>query len=146
MELHTGAIVERVVRRSGVSITELARRTNVNRRSVYNWFNQKILKLDVICKIGNVLGHDFSLEFPNYFPNSENNPSVKKSINVAIDEANSSESVYYWMNKYIGLLEKYNELLVKASKREFKHPKANLTVTEENETLISSNYKVLTSI
>ncbi len=143
MELHTGAIVERVVRRSGVSITELARRTSVNRRSVYNWFNQKRLKLDVICKIGNVLGHDFSLEFPNYFPKSDSG-SGKKSLSIAIDDNNASESVYYWMNKYIALLEKYNELLVKASQRTTRSLQLQLKENTDNTSL--NSYKVLTSL
>jgi transcriptional regulator with XRE-family HTH domain len=118
MELHTGAIVERVVRRSGVSITELARRTHVNRRSVYNWFNQKRLKLDIICKIGSVLGHDFSIEFPNFFPKDEF--TQMKRLMESKEEVENSESVYFWMNKYISLLEKYNELLLKASRKESK--------------------------
>ena len=116
MELHTGAIVERVVRRSGVSITELARRTHVNRRSVYNWFNQKRLKLDIICKIGCVLGHDFSIEFPNFFPKDEF--TQMKRLMETREEAENSESVYFWMNKYIALLEKYNELLLKSTGKE----------------------------
>lgn len=134
-----------MVRRSGVSITELARRTNVNRRSVYNWFNQKRLKLDVICKIGNVLGHDFSQEFPSYFPNSDQ-VSSKRSINIAIDESDSSESVYYWMNKYIGLLEKYNELLVKASTREVGARKGEAAASANHTTYLLNKYKVLNSI
>jgi transcriptional regulator with XRE-family HTH domain len=113
MELHTGAIVERVVRRSGVSITELARRTHVNRRSVYNWFNQKRLKLDIICKIGCVLGHDFSIEFPNFFPKDEF--TQMKRLMETREEAENSETVYFWMNKYIALLEKYNELLLSST-------------------------------
>ena len=106
--------MERVVRRSGVSITELARRTHVNRRSVYNWFNQKRLKLDIICKIGYVLGHDFSVEFPNLFPKDEFT-QMKKLVETR-DEVENAESVYFWMNKYIALLEKYNELLLKSAK------------------------------
>ncbi|HEY1007826.1 MAG TPA: helix-turn-helix transcriptional regulator [Sphingobacteriaceae bacterium] len=114
MEQHTGAIVERVVRRSGLSITELARRIHVNRRSVYNWFEQKTLKLDIIQKIGCVLGHDFSVEFPEYFDKGELT-QMKRLIDSPMEESapGQGESVYFWMNKYIALLEKYNELLRK---------------------------------
>ena len=38
-----------------------------------------------------------------------------KKIFEAKEEDTSRESVYYWMNKYIALLEKYNELLLKES-------------------------------
>ena len=114
MEQHTGAIVERVVRRSGLSITELARRIHVNRRSVYNWFEQKTLKLDIIQKIGCVLGHDFSVEFPEYFDKGELT-QMKRLIDTPMEDSSPAqgENVYFWMNKYITLLEKYNELLRK---------------------------------
>ena len=34
------------------------------------------------------------------------------------DETASRENVYYWMNKYITLLEKYNELLLQLASSE----------------------------
>jgi hypothetical protein len=34
------------------------------------------------------------------------------------EEALNRDNVYYWMNKYISLLEKYNELLVQQSFKE----------------------------
>ena len=111
MELNAGQIVERVVRRNKVSISELARRMRVNRRSVYNWFDQKTLKIDIICKIGNVLNHDFSVDFPEAF--GERGFAVMEKM---VDEMDENEhkhpnSVHYWMVKYISLLEKYNALL-----------------------------------
>jgi hypothetical protein len=111
MELNAGQIVERVVRRNKVSISELARRMQVNRRSVYNWFDQKTLKIDIICKIGHVLNHDFSVDFPEAF--GERGFAVMEKI---VDEMDDKEhkqpnSVHYWMVKYISLLEKYNALL-----------------------------------
>jgi len=111
MELNAGQIVERVVRRNKVSISELARRMQVNRRSVYNWFDQKALKIDIICKIGHVLNHDFSIDFPEAF-GERGFSVVDKSVD-GIDESEHKHpnSVHYWMVKYISLLEKYNALL-----------------------------------
>jgi len=111
MESNAGQIVERVVRRNKVSISELARRLQVNRRSVYNWFDQKTLKIDIICKIGHVLNHDFSVDFPEAF--GERGFGAMENL---IESVNSTEhkhpnSVHYWMVKYISLLEKYNDLL-----------------------------------
>jgi hypothetical protein len=111
MELNAGQVVERVVRRNKVSISELARRLQVNRRSVYNWFDQKTLKIDIICKIGHVLNHDFSVDFPEAF--GERGFAAMENL---IESVNDNEhkhpnSVHYWMVKYISLLEKYNELL-----------------------------------
>lgn len=111
MELNAGQIVERVVRRNKVSISELARRMQVNRRSVYNWFDQKALKIDIICKIGHVLNHDFSIDFPEAF--GERGFSAMEKLVDGIDDNDHKHpnSVHYWMVKYISLLEKYNALL-----------------------------------
>lgn len=111
MELNAGQIVERVVRRNKVSISELARRLQVNRRSVYNWFDQKTLKIDIICKIGHVLNHDFSVDFPEAF--GERGFAAMENLieSVSDNEHKHPNSVHYWMVKYISLLEKYNELL-----------------------------------
>lgn len=111
MDLNAGQIVERVIRRNKVSISELARRMQVNRRSVYNWFDQKTLKLEIICKIGHVLDHDFSVDFPEIF--GERGFAVMETLGDSINENEHKHpnSVHYWMIKYISLLEKYNELL-----------------------------------
>lgn len=49
---HTGATVKKVIKREGHSITDLAKLTGVNRRSIYNWFLQPQLKPEIIIKIG----------------------------------------------------------------------------------------------
>ncbi|HYK77854.1 MAG TPA: hypothetical protein VEV16_12825 [Daejeonella sp.] len=117
MELNAGEIVERVVRRNKVSISELARRLQVNRRSIYNWFDQKTLRMDIICKIGYVLGHDFSVDFPDAF--GERGFAAMEKIVDSIGETDGHpNTVHYWMVKYISLLEKYNELLAQETKNE----------------------------
>nr|WP_233268874.1 helix-turn-helix transcriptional regulator [Mucilaginibacter sp. JXJ CY 39] len=111
MDQHYGHIVEKVIRRNGYSISELARLTNVNRRSVYNWFNQKNLRSEIIYRIGCALNHDFSIEFPSMFsPNEFNNGLrlVKPNVEVKIENNNQN----YWKDKYINLMEKYNDLLL----------------------------------
>jgi len=107
MDLHYGQVVERIIRRKGYSISELARLTNVNRRSVYNWFNQKHLKSEIIFRIGNVINHDFSTEFPSLYPKDE----LNKHYHFMNDDADQSTTTY-WKDKYIDLLEKYNQLLL----------------------------------
>lgn len=107
--MNRGEIVELVIRRNNLSISELSRRLHVSRRSIYNWFEQADLSFDVIFKIGEVLDYDFSVDFPEVF----NKRQVKlfEKTNYEIQEENDLKSVNYWKNKYISLLEKHNEIL-----------------------------------
>lgn len=114
MELHHGQTIERIIRRNGYSITELARLTSVNRRSVYNWFNQRHLKPEIIYRIGTVINYDFSTIFPGLFINDDFNPaSARPGIVVAEPTpAIPDDDNIIWKNKYIELLERYNEMLL----------------------------------
>lgn len=114
MSSNVGKIIERVVRRDHVRISELSRKLHVSRRTIYNWFNQESLSFEIICKIGSAIMHDFSKEFPEEFAriDSEIGDNMNAfSTNDPMSAAPSSGTVEYWMNKYIRLLEKYNELL-----------------------------------
>jgi len=112
MDKHYGEIIERTIRRNGYSISELARLTKVNRRSIYNWFNQPKFKPDIIFKIGCALKHDFSNEFPELFSADDFQQAFANSklINTEI-LAEEIEKINYWKNKYINLLEEYNHML-----------------------------------
>jgi hypothetical protein len=101
MDKHYGQIVEFVVRRTGYNISTLSNRLNVNRRSIYNWFNNKYLKEDIILKIGIIIQHDFSKEFPELF-----SPVDFQPINYATKEINET-----FKDKYIALLEEHTKLL-----------------------------------
>ena len=105
MEIFEGLIIEKVVRRSGISITEVSRKLNVNRRTIYYWFNQEKLNNETISKLGHAIGYDFSKDLPNY---SKNIP-----FSFAKNNETPQESTGYWRDKYIDLLEQYNTLLVK---------------------------------
>jgi len=112
MEQHYGQIVERVIRRNGYSISELARLTNVNRRSVYNWFHQKRLKAETIYRIGIALNYDFSNEFPKLFLDLQFNDTRNEMALATYNEVpNEPTDENYWKDKYIKLLEKYNDTL-----------------------------------
>jgi predicted transcriptional regulator len=105
MLIHHGQIVEKVIRRNGHSISEIARVTGVNRRSVYNWFNQRILKEDIVVRLGRAIHHDFSSMIPDLkLTTTDFNPTVQ-TVNSQPDE----ESI--WKDRYIELLERYNALL-----------------------------------
>lgn len=109
-ELKHGQILERLVRRDRMGISELSRKLNVSRRTVYNWFGQDRLHHEVIWQVGSLLGQDLSESFPNVFPKSDTSQQIFSEHEGKQSTAGSS-SVYFWMNKYISLLEKYNDLL-----------------------------------
>lgn len=104
MAIHQGDIIERVIRRQGHSLTDLAKLTGVNRRSIYNWFLQPKLKPENIIKIGQAIHHDFSVEFPGQFVSEDF--AVPEKAKVATEETFDA-----WKEKYIDLLERYNLLL-----------------------------------
>jgi hypothetical protein len=114
MEKHRGQIVEYLVRRNGYSITDLASELNVNRRSIYNYFQNNLLKSDVIFKIGYVIRHDFSREFPEFFT-AEDFSYKFKSVNAGAMPLNNAVNMRdeHWKDKYLNLLEIYNEALLK---------------------------------
>jgi len=110
MEQHYGQIVEYIVRRNGYSITDLAAALNVNRRSIYNYFQNKYLKYDVIYKIGLIVRHDFSKEFPDLFTSEQFDIKNKQSQKAGpVNEEDGND--VYWQDKYIQLLELYNDEL-----------------------------------
>jgi lambda repressor-like predicted transcriptional regulator len=114
MDKHYGQIVEYRVRKNGYCISDLARATNVNRRSIYNWFNQKHLKNEVIYKIGCIIRHDFSQEFPEIFK-SEDFKIIHQvpDSQVSYIAKYSSKENEIWKNKYLQLLETFNEMITK---------------------------------
>ena len=105
-QVHHGLIVEKVVRRSGFSISEIARSINVNRRSIYNYFGQERLSIDIIAAFETALNHDFSQDIPEYSKYKLNKMPVGKEFGEA----------EIWKKKYLYLLEKYNDLLLKQHK------------------------------
>jgi hypothetical protein len=112
-DCHHGQTIEKIIRRNGHSISDLAKVMNVNRRSIYNWFTQPRLKLHIVENIGYAIGYDFSQELPDLFM-----PMVFKRINskngsevsVGLISSNVDEDDL-WKDKYVDLLERYNQLL-----------------------------------
>ncbi|MGV8879514.1 MAG: helix-turn-helix domain-containing protein [Sphingobacteriaceae bacterium] len=114
-KLHKGTLIERLIRRNGVSISDLAKRMGVNRRSVYNWFDQRNLKLDTVIKIGNIVGCDIPKEYPEAFTPDECSMLLELDIYNKSNLNGSSSDEKLWMDKYVKLLEEYNQLLIRQS-------------------------------
>jgi plasmid maintenance system antidote protein VapI len=104
---HRGEMVEKAVRESGFPIAELARRLNKSRRHVYNIFENPQVSMDEILQIGKIIHYDFSELFTQ----------LRKSETTALeDQTEYRNSATFWKDKYIALLEKYNELLERFGK------------------------------
>ena len=108
-KLRHGEILERIVRRNRMGISELSRKLNVSRRTIYNWFGQDKLNQEIIWQIGQSIGQNLSISFPDVFV--EKNAEATALAETGDKRSTDSNSVYFWMNKYIHLLEKYNSLL-----------------------------------
>ncbi|WPV02581.1 helix-turn-helix transcriptional regulator [Mucilaginibacter sp. cycad4] len=108
MQKHHGQIVETLIRKKGFSITALAHHSDVSRSMVYQWFNKEKLNAEIIQRIGRIIDHDFSQEFPEYFSKQTNNVYDHRSREVL--RSNQSR-VNVWKDKYINLLEQYVQLL-----------------------------------
>ena len=105
---HHGQLIEKIIRRNGHSITDIARLTNVNRRSVYNWFNKARLKPRTIKSIGDAIRYDFTGIFPEF--KEDMDTAEKYFIEVKTNKGLDNEA-HDWKDKYIELLEKHAELL-----------------------------------
>jgi len=62
---HRGQIVEKAVKQSNFSITEVARHCNVSRMTVYRFFEYADLDWDRIVEIYRLLGRSVHEDFPN---------------------------------------------------------------------------------
>jgi predicted transcriptional regulator len=104
---HRGEIVKKAVYKSGYPITELAKRLSKSRRWIYLMFENANVSLDVVLNIGKIIHYDFKDEIKEFI--SYQNAINESAFDYQNDEANSE----YWKNKYLKLLEEYNELLKK---------------------------------
>lgn len=102
---HKGEIVEKAVRQSGMPLTKLVKRLGKSRKWIYNAFENPHLSIDYILEIGSIIHYDFSTEIKELNQNFNLN-----------DSSDGSNSVEFWKNKYLRLLEEYKVLLESISK------------------------------
>jgi predicted transcriptional regulator len=97
---HRGEIIKKAIYNSGISITVLAYKLGKSRRWVYQMFDSCNVSLDMVIKIGNLIHHDFSIEI-----------NELKNVIANNDLTENYQNADYWKNKYLKLLEEYNDLL-----------------------------------
>jgi len=111
---HKGESVERAIRQSGYSITNLAVKLGKSRRWMYHVFENPNVPVELILKIGKIIHYDFSGEIKELKNYSEkgNDTLISEPAKNYNEQKMETEN---WKNKYLELLEKYNELLTEIS-------------------------------
>ena len=104
---HRGEILKEAVYKSGVPITELAKRMGKSRRWMYLMFENCNVSLDIVLQIGKIIHYDFADEIKEFSPSQKIIEKSPANSNIEDSEAE------HWKNKYLKLLEEYNELLKK---------------------------------
>lgn len=106
MDKHHGKIIKLTLKKNDYNISDLAKSMNVNRRTLYNWFNQEKINTEIIFRIGCIIRHDFSEQFPEIFSSAEFDViNMPKKQQLLGDEKNK------WRTKYLLLLEEYNKVV-----------------------------------
>lgn len=103
MMRHEGRIVEDIIRKKQINLSELAIQLSVNRSNLYTWFKSEYLKAEIVLQIGKNIRYDFSEDFPDLkkYTGYQSNRKKKPSLDEDID----------YKAKYVELLEKFRSLL-----------------------------------
>jgi AraC-like DNA-binding protein len=99
MDQHRGEIVEIAVRKSPFSIKTLAQRLGLSRNTLYSRFKEHDLSYSFIVQIGDLIHHDFKVNFPEL------------KTTVTIQPAQQQHRIRQIERKYLNLLEHYEKLL-----------------------------------
>lgn len=94
-KIHRGHILRKVISDRGVKISQLARNIGRSRRFIYIMFDKEDVPLHYMKIIGEAINYDFFAE-----NNSDHN-----------NISNLYQKEDYWKNKYINLLEEYNQFI-----------------------------------
>lgn len=112
--IHRGEIIEKVVRDSAYPISKIAQKLGKSRRHIYNIFENNKVSWDTIREIGIIIGHDFSKEFKELnesdFVTARENATVYYTSD-KLELIRCKQELETTKQKYIDLLERYNELL-----------------------------------
>ena len=105
-----GQLLERVIRRKGLNISELATALGITRRTLYNWFKQEVIDEAIMARVSSVIVYDLTSNAPK--------PTIVQEVVVEpIQESPIEKDEEYWQNRYIDLLERYSGLLAATLKK-----------------------------
>lgn len=104
MNVHIGERIKEAVRKSGMSVTEFAKKINYSRRNIYSIFDKESVDTAILKKIADVLDYDFFVDYSD---------SIKKHGHnqVAEPQIGYGEAKIQELMKEIGYLKDINGLL-----------------------------------
>lgn len=110
---HRGEIVDNAIRKSGMSLTAVAKALNTSRTSLYRWFDDPNLSLDIIYRVGKIIKYDFSEEINEVpsvkveEPQDSYNSETKDKVSITIELDGTEETI----NKWLRLLPELNKVM-----------------------------------
>lgn len=110
MTQHMGEILHKVFKDTGLKVAPVARKMGIDRGTVYRHFDERELSLDYIARYGKAMGVDMRKYFPQIADIA--NEELTQYISSKPSYQELERTVDYWKDKYIKLLEQYNELLL----------------------------------
>ena len=121
---HQGEILQEAIKNSGISITRIVEELGITRPTIYRKFKEETIDYNFVKRIGDIINHDFSLDF-TVTPQSSLpfvTPVVRQAVTTSVTprvtqpaaaDSDPSKQLLILQAKYIALLEAYNELLLK---------------------------------
>jgi hypothetical protein len=94
MKNHRGELLKKGVYESGYPITKLAKKMGKSRKWIYLLFQRNNVSIDILKEIGTIIHYDFI------------EADKEKCISTVYNEE-------LWKNKYLTLLEEFNDFLKK---------------------------------
>jgi transcriptional regulator with XRE-family HTH domain len=98
--VHMGEALERAIRKQTLSISEVANKIGISRRSLYNWFKKEELDPHTLYLLSKVVN---DIRTVSYCVPSTGDDTGSDRQDVRNDQ--------YWKAKYIDLLEKYRTII-----------------------------------
>jgi hypothetical protein len=101
---HQGEIIKKAVYKSGYTITKIAKDMGRSRSWLYHLFDNPSVPIYIMRDLGTIINHTFSEKI--------NEMKVEVSFEKEnIPAPQRKQSVDYWKDKYVTVLEEYNQLL-----------------------------------
>jgi len=109
MPIHRGKLLKSIIQKSDISIFDLSKALEYSIDAIHHHIEMETLDFKLLLAYGEVLKYDFSVDFPEM-----KSLTAKETFNIEVmnyDELLKDRD--HWKLKYIQLLEKHNELLIR---------------------------------